>query len=180
MRNALPYAFGFLLLVCALLPGAGRTAEIDRFAGNYAGSAIFEFEDAWHTRELSTSIRATKKGFTVTWTSLTYRGDGRSKQKSYTVDFVPSTRDHIYKSAMATNRFGKPTPLDPLQGEPFVWARIERDTFTVYSLSINEIGEYELQEYHRTLVKDGLNLLFRRVHNGVPEKEIRALLRRQD
>jgi hypothetical protein len=80
---------------------------------------------------------------------------------------------------MKSNLFGKAVPLDPLAGEPFVWARFEGDTFTVYSLFINEVGDYEMQEFHRTLVDEGLELVFRRVQNGVPEREINTLLKRQ-
>ena len=101
------------------------------------------------------------------------------KERTYQIEFVPSQRDSIYGSAMKTNIFGKQVPLDPLKGEPFVWARFEGDTFSVFSLFINEVGEYEMQEYHRTLADGGLNLLFRRVSNGVPQKEITAFLARQ-
>lgn len=180
MRTFLSYVFSIFLLLFSFLPGTGMSAEIERFEGSYAGKAEFVFNNEQQYRDMSTTITATKKGFVVRWTSVTYKTDGRTKEKTYTIDFVPSARDHIYKSAMATNRFGKPTPLDPMQGEPFVWSRIDGDTLSVYSLFINEIGEYELQEFHRTLVEEGLELKFLRVHNGVAEKEIRTLLRRLD
>ena len=131
-------------------------------------------------RDLSTTIEETRKGVELTWTSVTYKSDGRTKSKTYTIEFVPSGRDNIYQSAMKTNLFGKAVPLDPLKGDPFVWARFEGDTFSVFSMFINEIGEYEVQEFHRTLVDEGLNLLFRRFHNGKMEREITALLERQE
>ncbi len=180
MRYFLAFVFSFCVLVLTHFPGMGMAAEIDRFEGDYAGKAVFLVDGKQQNRDMSTTITATKKGFVVSWTSVTYKDDGRSKRKTYTIEFVPSERDNIFKSAMATNRFGKATPLDPLQGEPFVWARINGDTLSVYSLFINEVGEYELQEFHRKLVEAGLELLFLRVHNGVPEKEIRTLLVRQD
>jgi hypothetical protein len=45
---------------------------------------------------------------------------------------------------------------------------------------IDQTGEYEMQEFHRTLVDEGLQLDFVRIRDGVPLKEIRTLLRRSD
>lgn len=161
-----------------LCPVAAFAADIEQFEGTYEGEAQFVFEGETKKRDMSTTITATKKGFELSWTSVTYKGDGRTKAKTYTVEFIPSNRDNIYKSAMKTNVFGKATPLDPLQGEPFVWARFEGDTLSLYSLFINARGEYELQEFHRTLVEGGLDLVFRLVHNGTSEKEIITTLKR--
>ena len=131
-------------------------------------------------RDVSTTIAPTKDGFSVSWTSISYKDDGRSKSKSYTIEFTPTQRDHIYGSAMKTNVFGKPVPLDPLKGEPFVWARFEGDTFSLFSLLINEQGEYDMQEYHRTLVEGGLDLVFRSVSDAATSKEIKTFLARVD
>ena len=171
-----------LRYLCAVLllafPVATLAAQIDRFEGEYVGEAEFTFEGKVQRRDMSTQIEAIKGGFILSWSSVSYKDDGRTKEKTYTIEFTPSVRDNIYKSAMKKNLFGKATPLDPLQGEPFVWARFEGDTLSVFSLFIDEIGEYEVQEFHRTLVDTGLDLVFKRVRNGVPLKEIRTLLKR--
>ncbi|MEQ6249036.1 hypothetical protein ABMC89_09120 [Sulfitobacter sp. HNIBRBA3233] len=170
-----------LLLVAALVMPAALCAQgIDRFAGDYAGSADFIYDGEMQRRDMSTTIEPTKQGFVLTWTSVSYKAEGRTKAKTYRIEFVPSARENIYQSAMKQNLFGKEVPLDPLQGEPFVWARLEGDTLSVFSLFINETGEYEIQEFHRILVDEGLALRFLRIHNGAPEKEITTLLRKQD
>ncbi len=166
-------------LLLVLLPAFSMAKEIDRFEGTFAGSAEFQDNGKTLHRDMTTTIESTKNGFELSWTSITYKSDGRTKEKTYTIDFVPSAREHIFQSAMKTNLFGKATPLDPLQGEPFVWARFEGDTFTVFSLFINEVGDYEMQEFHRTLVDAGLDLVFRRVKNGVAQREIKTVLKRQ-
>ncbi len=171
--------FVLLSLVLAV-PGIVLSAGLSDFEGQYAGSADFVFNNETKHRDLRTTIDVTRKGFTLTWTSVSYNSDGRTKEKTYTIDFVPSTRDNIYKSAMKENVFGKLTPLDPLQGEPYVWARLDDDTLSVFSLFINEVGGYEIQEFHRTLVDEGLRLRFLRVHQGIPEKEIVTTLKRLD
>lgn len=168
------------LLAVLLFASALSAAGLDRFAGSYSGKAEIVVEGESVERDLSTTITPKDDGFVLSWTSVSYKSDGRTKESTYTIEFVPSARDNIYRSAMKTNLFGKAVPLDPLAGDPFVWARLEGDTFSVFSLFINEVGDYEIQEFHRTLVDQGLNLLFRRVHNGVPQREIRALLTRME
>ncbi|WP_370400145.1 hypothetical protein [Sulfitobacter sp. JB4-11] len=155
-------------------------SEADRFVGTYVGEAQFVHEGETRRRDMSTTIKDTKNGFQLSWTSVTYKDDGRTTEKAYTINFTPSDRPHIYQSAMAQNLFGQSRPLDPLKGEPFVWARFEGDTFSVFSLFINETGNYEVQEFHRTLVEEGLDLRFLRIRNGVIEREIETLLVRQD
>lgn len=168
-----------IVLFVLVLPMAVAASVIERFEGSYAGQTEFEVNGTMQKRDLSTTIESTRNGFTITWTSVTYKSDGRTKEKTYTIEFLPSERDNIYQAAMKSNLFGKAVPLNPMAGEPFVWARVEGDTFSVYSLFINEVGEYEIQEFHRTLVEEGLDLLFLRVRNGAPEREIRATLIRQ-
>ena len=169
-----------LLSVALILAGSPlRAAGIDDFVGTYAGSAEFDTTSGTQKRDMSATIEREKKGFSVTWTSVTTKSDGRTKEKSYTIGFVPSDRENIFSSAMKTNVFGKQVPLDPLKGEPFVWARLNGDTLSVFSLFINETGEYEMQEYHRTLAEGGLELLFKRIQNGVAEREIQTFLERQ-
>ncbi|MBD3663910.1 hypothetical protein H9Q16_08255 [Sulfitobacter sp. TSTF-M16] len=153
-------------------------AEIDQFFGRYEGSAEEIVAGEARLRDMSTTIEAQDKGFSVSWTSVTYKSDGRSKEKTYTINFTPSQRESIYGSAMQTNMFGKQIPLDPLKGEPFVWARLEGDTLSLYSMFIAEEGAYEIQEYHRTLVEGGLDLTFRRINQGTAVREVNAFLER--
>lgn len=168
----------FLALLIALAPVFAAANSIERFVGTYAGNAEFDLNGKVQKRDMSATIKETRNGFLLSWTSVTYKSDGRTKEKTYEIEFVPSVRENIYQSAMKSNLFGKAVPLDPLAGEPFVWARFEGDTFSVFSLFINETGEYEIQEFHRTLVDEGLELLFKRIHNGVPEREINTILKR--
>lgn len=172
----------FRILCIALLlalPATGSAESFVRFEGTYKGEAEFTFEGQVEKRDMSTTIEATETGFELSWTSVSYKSDGRITQKTYTILFEPTDRESIYTSAMKKNVFGKEVPLDPLKGEPYVWARLEGDTLSVFSLFISEVGDYEIQEFHRTLVDGGLDLMFRRVHDGGASKEIRTLLKRQ-
>ena len=161
------------------LPNAAQADNITPFLGAYTGSADFDENGTSVHRDMSAKIAETDDGFSISWTSATYKPDGRIKEKSYTIEFVPSARYGIYSSAMQTNVFGKQIPLNPLKGEPFVWSRIVGDTLTVFSLFINEAGNYEMQEYHRTLTEGGLDLEFRRFQNGEKVRAVETFLKRE-
>jgi hypothetical protein len=154
----------------------GVAADISDFFGGYSGSAKIEDDVENTARDMSVQITETDGGFKVAWTSITHKADGGLKEKGYVIGFVPSPRGGIFASAMKLNLFGKPVPLDPLQGDPYVWSRISEDTLTVYSLLIDEDGGYEVQEYDRTLTNGGLNLEYRRIRNGEKLKAITAFL----
>lgn len=180
MKHLLSFFLVLFATLFLIQPSIGAAAEIDRFVGSYVGTAEFVRDGELQKRDLSVVIeKADDDAFVLTWTSVTFRSDGRRKDRKYTIEFTPSGRDRIYGSAMKSNLFGKSVPLDPLAGEPFVWARFKDDTLSVYSLFIHESGEYEIQEYHRTLVPEGLSLEFARFRNGEIKREIQSILMRE-
>ena len=175
IHRALTIALTLLLFAA----GPSKAAGIEPFFGTFEGTVEFEENGRTERRDMSAVIAETRQGFSISWTSVTYKSDGRTKEKTYTVEFLPSQRDNIYASAMKANVFGKQVPLDPLRGEPFVWARIVNETLSLFSLFINEAGDYEMQEYHRTLADGGLDLEFRRMRNGAEVRAITTFLKRQ-
>ena len=155
-------------------------ADIARFAGSYHGSAeVVSSDGSASPRDMSVEIVKADDGFNVNWTSVTHRSDGRITEKSYSIDFVNTDRPNVYAAAQKKNVFGHSVQLDPMQGEPFVWARITGDTMTVYSLFVGDDGGYELQQFDRTLVENGLYLDFMRVRDGEQQKSVSTLLERQ-
>ena len=168
-----------LLAVLLLFAGPASANSIDPFLGSFEGNAEFDDNGKTQRRDMSVEITETDRGFSVSWTSVSYKSDGRTKENSYSIAFLPSERDNIFASAVKSNVFGKLVPLDPLKGEPFVWSRIEGDTLTLFSLFIDENGDYEMQEYHRTLADGGLELKFRRMSNGIEVRTIETFLTRK-
>ena len=79
---------------------------------------------------------------------------------------------------MRRNQFGGRVPLDPLKGEPYVWARLHERTLTVHALHIKDDGGFEIQVYDRTLSDGGLRLRFARQDENGPLKELRGELKR--
>ncbi len=94
-------------------------ADFDPFVGHYAGSTtiVGNTEGTANGREITVDISEHKKGFRINW-STTKAKSGKSKE--YTIDFVPTKRDHIYAAAQKVNVFGGKQPLDPLQGNPYM------------------------------------------------------------
>ncbi|PCJ06670.1 MAG: hypothetical protein COB16_12990 [Rhodobacteraceae bacterium] len=170
-----------LIVTAALVLSAqGALADISRFVGDYAGRAEIPTADGGtDPRDMSVNIRETSDGYSVAWTSTTEKDDGRRKTKSYEIEFQPTDRDGVFSAAMKRNVFGHTAQLDPMKGEPYVWSRITGDTLTVFSMFVAPNGDYEMQQYDRTLVEGGLQLDFSSNRNGQPTRMISTLLSRQ-
>lgn len=181
LRSLLPLQAALLaagLLMLAAIPGFA--AGISQFTGEYSGSVDLVKEDGdTDPRDMSVVIREMKKGFTIKWTSTTEKDDGRRKTKTYEIEFRKTGRNGIYSAAMTRNVFGHSVPLDPMEGEPFVWGRITGDTLTVFSLFIHPNGDYEMQQYDRTLAEGGLNLVYSSRLNGEPRRQLSTFLKRK-
>lgn len=176
-----PVALRVFGLVAILVVMAGMVrADISAFMGTYTGSAeVIASDGTKIPRDMSVEISETKEGFRVKWTSVTVRTDGRRKEKSYTIDFVPSDRKAVYAAAMRRNVFGHEVQLNPMKGEPYVWSRIDGDTLTVYSLFVDVDGGYSLQQYDRTLSEGGLDLRFQTIRDGEILRAVDTFLTRQ-
>ncbi len=165
-----------LIWLVGFLPARADDLSLAEFCGDYEGQTISSTENGLSKRDLSVSIRDCGKGFTIAWTTVTRKSDGRLKRKSYTIDFRPTERKTVFASAMRTNMFGGKVPLDPLKGDPYVWARVSGRTLTVFALIVTHDGGYEMQVYDRTIAENGLDLKFSRFRNGVPLKQVTGKL----
>jgi hypothetical protein len=180
MRDHLIASFifiGSLVLASPNVPAADP--EITRFIGEYVGRSIQAPNEPLSRRDLSIKISGRgENGFTLEWTTLILDGSG-SRRQSYSIDFSPSGRPGIFSSAMHRDTFGQSEPLDPLKGEPYVWAAISGPTLTVHALLITQDGGYEMQVYRRTLTADGMALTFSRNRNGRELKTVYGVLGRK-
>ena len=103
-------------------------------------------------RDLDVTIKPKDGGFDIAWTTITHgttRGQ-RIVRKSETVAFVATERPNVFRAA---------TPVEPLSGTPYYWARIAGRTLTVYALLIGANGAYELTSWTRTLNPNGMDLI---------------------
>ena len=87
--------------------------------------------------------------------------------RTLSLSFSPTNRRGVFKVENAA---------DPLDGEPFAWARLEDQTFTIYMLTIREDGGYEIQSYARTLTGQGMDLIYARVRDGDKVRTVKGKL----
>ncbi|MEM6760025.1 MAG: hypothetical protein AAF601_11170 [Pseudomonadota bacterium] len=180
-RLAMPMPFVALSVAVLFACVQAVHADMARFVGSYQGSAeVIAADGSKIPRDMSVKIQETRAAFEVTWTSVTYRPDGRAKEKSYTVAFVPTDRPGVFAAAQQKNVFGHAVQLDPMKGEPYVWAQLSGDTLSVYSLFVSEIGGYTLQQYDRTVSDGGLQLRFQNIQNGEIARAVETFLARVD
>ncbi len=173
---------GILLLSFSLVSGQALAATqnpvYQPFVGHYKGHALLAEGHKKQQRDLTVDISTLDDGFRLQWQTVAYYKN-KVKTKHYSIDFKSSKRANIFRSAMKKNLFGAPQPLDPMQGEPYIWSRFKDKTMTVYALLITDDGGYEFQVYDRTLTSDGMQLTFRRIRNNNILKTISARLLRQ-
>ncbi len=173
-------ALAVVVVLWGILVSGARAAGIEDFVGTYTGSAeIIGNSGEPVTRDMSVTIAESDDGFRVGWSTATNRADGTQNVKTYAIDFVPSDRGGVYSAAMQRNVFGKEVPLDPMKGEPYVWARILGDKLTVYSLFVTSEGGYEIQQFDRTLTDGGLQLEYQNVSNGEVGRRVSTFLTRE-
>ena len=174
--------FAFLIPAMALVlihpTVQARTAAFERFFGEYRGISDAIPEGEMSKRDLSVTIRPYKNGFTIELATGIHKSGGRFKLKENPIAFTPTDRKNIYASAMRVDMFGHAAPLDPLKGDPFVWATISGDTLTVYAVRIMDSGAQDLQIYRRTLIPEGMDLEFIRLKDTDPIRRVTATLKK--
>lgn len=164
---------GLLLVALLPAPAQAQDAKLSEFAGTYQGSGVAEGRDNVYftivARDLDVTVTPKGSGFEVTWTTITHgttRGQ-RVVRKTETVAFVATEKPTVFRAA---------TPVEPMSGMPYYWARIAGRTLTVYALTVGANGAYELSSWARALNGHGMDLTFRRLSDGEAVRSVRGKL----
>lgn len=169
----------FILAVALTALPAHAAEDYEPFIGEFEGKSSTDVDGVEKQRDLSVDISETKDGFNISWKTTTFK-NGKSKTKSYSIDFIESDREHIYQAAQKKNVFGGREPLDPMKGDAYAWARVDGPRLTVHALLITENGGFEMQTYDRILMGDNnLHLKFSRIRDGETLRTIDTNLYRQ-
>lgn len=168
----------FLVLALTPQPTFAQGDAIQKFYGHYVGEAVSDAEGDIDTRDIRAEILARDKGFTVNWVMVIKKATGRAKRADSSIQFLPSPRAGIYTSAMRVDVFGNSVPLDPMKGDPYVWARVDGSTLTIHALIVTDSGGYEMQVYERTLAPGGMSLKFARVVDGQVLRTVTGALKK--
>jgi hypothetical protein len=178
VRHGLAAVLG-LLATMPIRAVAAMPAGFEKFYGEWAGTALSDTGGEIAPRDIQVKIAPQGNGFALTWVLVIHKAAGKDKRSEVSINFQPTKRSGIYTSAMRVNAFGNATPLDPLRGDPYVWARLDGPKLTVYALVITESGGYELHEYERSLTPAGaMKLDYSRIVDGDVQRAVTGTLKR--
>lgn len=186
MMNFITRYFAAAVLIAAFTVVSDGAAEgkkehsIADFFGTYAGHKSSVTGEEISNQHLEVTIKGHHKGgFTVDWSTIVPTSHGQAKAKKHSIDFHPvNRRPGLFASAMRKDLFGHMVPLDPLSGEPYVWATLQAKTLTLTALYITDDGGYEIQTSKRTLTNHGMLLRLERIRNGDKLTMLTAELRK--
>jgi hypothetical protein len=150
-----------------------ETLPIGAFAGSWQGVSVADAGDAGYfglePRDLNVIITPQGDGFSIAWTALIRTGppdDPVFERRAVRMVFRP-VRLHVYEA----ERSG-----EPLEGGVLRWGRLEGDTLTTYEMTLTRMGGFELTSQHRSLTGDGMDVVYRRVRDDEPIRDVRAHL----
>jgi hypothetical protein len=152
------------------------SGSLAAFYGVFSGSGVAQSEDSDYFR---TAVRDTKieirpadaNGFKLTWSTTTRGGDPanpKAKTKTTEVTFRPAAnKPNVFESVQQGN---------PVAGGDVVWAKLNKQTLTVYSMTTGDDGSYELQKWDRTLQGTGMAMVYTRLRDGEQVRTVKARL----
>ena len=176
---------GVALLVAAwaaapLGASAAVAATIGDFAGLWRGVELSApgggpAPGDLTAEDLGVAIAPERDGFKMAWTPP----GGERVEAS----FAPSDRPGVFLVRPSTNPllslFVSPETGNPLKGERLLWSRLEGDALVVYSLELDEEGDFDLRRYAWTLEGGGrMGLDFSRLSEGLTETALTGRLER--
>jgi hypothetical protein len=170
----------FLLAAFACLIAAAPVHAQQRlgpaaFYGTWTGSGVAENRDSIYfavtQRDLDVVIKPLDNGFSVTWTTVIRKGGDPTqpnvRQRETTRTFRPSPQGRMWRAVESG---------DPLAGKTLAWARIEKQTLTIYQMTVLPNGAYEIEQYDRTLSGTGMDLRFTLRRDREPVRTVTAKL----
>ena len=165
MTRIFAAALALALAVCAVPAGAQpQQLTPEAFYGTWSGGGVAENRDsvyfAMTVRDIDVAIKPAGNGFTVSWTTVIRQGgDPRQpnvRRRETTRTFRPAATGRVWRCVESG---------DPLDGKEACWARISRQTLTIYQMTVLPTGTYEIEQYDRTLSGTGMDLKFSRLRD---------------
>ena len=155
--------------------GAQQSLTPAAFYGTWTGSGVAENRDSIYfavtQRDLDVIIKPAGDGFTVSWVTVIRKGGDPAKpnvrQREQTLTFRQVGKGRVWRAAEAG---------DPFAGQAISWARIEKQTLTIYQMTVLANGAYEIDQYDRTLTGTGMDLKFSLRRDREPVRTVSAKL----
>lgn len=155
-------------LAFVLMPGMASSASLIKdFVGRWPGQSIEQPYNATPSGIIDIEINESSNGFELSWNDLSLNDRGVPDGNALEARFVGTNRQGVFEvvpesGSFLDQMFASPETGNPLDGETLLWARIDTETLAVYSLKIDETGEFNLDHYSWTRTDGGLALLYRK------------------
>jgi len=173
--------FSLCIAISGTVYSSQNQVDIKKFFGVFEGQTVDIKPGETRSRQVNVVIEAYgEDGFKVDWKIVMNKIDGRQKLRSSSIAFKPTIRPGIYTSAMQKDLFGNEVPLDPVAGDPFVWATLKKEVLRINRLIITDEGGFELQIFKRSLDKQGLTVQFSRYLEGERQTFLPAKIKRKN
>lgn len=169
-----------LLTIAVVLPSlaqaqAAKDLPLAAFFGIFRGGGVAESTDdpSFRTamRDSQVEIRATDAGgFRIAWSTTAPRGNPNQptpKTKTTELTFKAGAKPGLFEAAPQGN---------PFAGGDLAWARLKRQTLTIYAMTTTPEGGYEMQRWDRMLQGTGMNMTYTRISDGEPTRTVKARL----
>lgn len=162
-------------LVATTLSARAADLPLDAFFGSFSGGGVAENRDSAYfavtARDFDVVIRPEGKGFRMEWTSV-IRGGGEPNRPQVrhrkTVKVLqPGKKPGVYRCSESGH---------PLDGKELCWARISNRTLSMFLMTVDENGVYDLQQYDRTLSGAGMQLTFKALRAGDEVRTVQGRL----
>jgi hypothetical protein len=155
-----------IVVVLGASPAFGQDPLPASFHGDWQGKELTVAEGSADldvtAKDLSVRIEPDDGGFRMSWTALSRnRADGALARDPLEARFEPGERPGVFvfdseESSLLLGLFGDPSTSNPLEGEPLLWARLNGKTLSVYGLTVNADGGFDLYQHVRTLRDAGM------------------------
>ena len=164
------------VMIAAPIIANAKDLSIAAFKGDWRGNAISEsnvsVNFAITSRDIDVSIKPDESGnFTITWrTLLRQKGAPESPKESLketTLTFVKTDSPNVWKDSNGGDAYA---------GESISWARLKKQTLTVYVMAISDAGDYDMQVYKRTLTGVNMELDFTAIRDGAIRRTAKGRL----
>jgi hypothetical protein len=162
----------------AFAQAPAKDLSLAAFFGVFRGGGVAEATDdpAFRTamRDSQVEIRAAEgNGFRIAWSTTAPRGNPNQPTPK------TKTTEMTFKAGAKPGMFEAVPQGNPLAGQDLAWARLKRQTLTIYSMTTTPEGSYEMQKWDRTLQGTGMLLTYSRVSDGEATRTVKARLTKE-
>lgn len=136
------------------------------FVGEWRGVAVeVQAHGDLQPSDLDLAVTRDGDGFRLTWTAFEFTTGDELLREQFSARFAPTKRKGVYafddrQGSILGRLFASPATGNPLKGEVLLWGRVTDEELVIYGLSLEDQGDFELQQV--AITRDGEALAMER------------------